>query len=142
MALSLREEIELGMTYWMVAALRLERELNQAWEESQATYFTYFMVDPETRKVKIGSTGDIKERYLAIHGMNSGGLILFYYEVYHTPLEAFSREMFYHRRFAAYRDTQGSHYERVDKRREWFRIEGDLKCYLQELYHRRRAGEE
>lgn len=137
MALSIREEIDLGMSYWVAAALMLERELDAVWDEAHSACFTYFMVDPETRKVKIGWTSDIKKRYLDIHGMNSGGLILFYYEVYPTAEQARARELYYHYTFAEYRDVQPSHYDRVDSKREWFRIEGELKRYMQQLYQRR-----
>ncbi len=117
----------------------LRRETALAFATALNTWFVYFLVDTETRKVKIGYTNNLRRRYLEIHGMNSGKLVIFHYELHPDEKAALARETELHHQFAAYRDFSPSHYDRKAGDREWYLVEGELKAYMQRVYrHKQR----
>lgn len=95
----------------------------------------YLIVDIENKKVKIGLTGNLPQRYKALSAFNSTPLIIFHYEVYTSRQEAQARETELRQKYREYLDIIPPVYpdQRV-LRREWYIIEGELKTWMQQIY--------
>lgn len=135
--LSMRAKLEAGISARQTLLKILDDEVERDHEAALQSWFVYYLVDVQTRKVKIGYTKDLRRRYLEIHAMNSGVLAIFHYELVSGELAAIALETQLHHEFAEYRDVAPSHWKRNEGDREWYRIDGRLKCHMQEIHRRK-----
>lgn len=88
------------------------------WSERRQTCLVYFIVEPASRSVKIGSAICPESRLQSLQTSNPNALVLI-----GTKEGGSAQEKEYHRRFDAYRIRPDG---------EWFRLEGDLAAFLRD----------